>query len=65
MTGATAICKFFNEFFDYKINKNNMLTAKPRNDRHYRGLAKIYFCNHQTASKGRKVMAQGCGEASS
>ncbi len=28
MTGATAICKFFNEFFDYKINKNNMLTGK-------------------------------------
>ncbi|ALL87501.1 hypothetical protein BJN40_00570 [Escherichia coli] len=20
MTGATALCKFFNEFFDYKIN---------------------------------------------
>ncbi|OUK89883.1 hypothetical protein BZL70_24070, partial [Escherichia coli] len=28
MTGATAICKFFNEFFDYKINKNNILTGK-------------------------------------
>ena len=28
MTGTTAICKFFNEFFDYKINKNNMLTGK-------------------------------------
>ncbi|KXL30145.1 hypothetical protein AXH12_14660 [Escherichia coli] len=24
MTGATAICKFF----DYKINKNNILTGK-------------------------------------
>lgn len=62
MTGATALCKFFNEFFDYKIN---MLKGKTRNDQYYRGLADTYFCNHQTASKGRKVMAQGCGEASS
>jgi len=28
MTGATAICKFFNEFAGLKINKNNMLTDK-------------------------------------
>ena len=28
MTGATALCKFFNEFFDYKINKNNILKDK-------------------------------------
>ncbi|EII10017.1 hypothetical protein AC96_4749 [Escherichia coli 2-156-04_S4_C2] len=28
MTGATAICKFFNEFAGLKINKNNILTDK-------------------------------------
>ncbi|KDT33197.1 hypothetical protein AD18_3125 [Escherichia coli 3-475-03_S4_C2] len=28
MTGATALCKFFNEFAGLKINKNNMLTDK-------------------------------------
>ncbi len=28
MTGATALCKFFNEFFDCKINKNNILKGK-------------------------------------
>lgn len=28
MTGATALCKFFNEFVGYKINKNNILKGK-------------------------------------